>query len=503
MTSPLAGLVGEQKPRLWTVPPRISSAGQEVVDLAATTGLVLDPWEAWVLDESLGERADGTWAASSVGLIVPRQNGKGSILEARELAGLFLFEEEVIIHSAHEFKTSKEAFRRIMGLIKRTPDLAKRVDKYAMSHGEEGIHLKDGRRLLFATRSSGGGRGFSGEVIILDEAYNLTDAGMAALIPTLGTAPNPQVWYTSSSPDKDIAPCEVISRVRARALGDNPGRLAYFEWSIDAHTDFCPAGCDEHDELDDPDSVRKANPGLGIRLNPDSVEDERAALSDKDFARERLGVGNWVVEGRNWLIISEEQWTALTDLTSEPLEPVAFALAATPDLSYGCISVAGARDDGMLHTEITSDGEDRIDHRPGITWMIERAKHLQDTWSPCAIVVDRGGPAGSLIPQLEEAGVEVTSPSTREYAGACMTYYSSAIPRKDNPAILRHRDQAPLNAAVAGVTWRDLADLKAWNRRGAVVDISPLEASTLAVWGFQKKGHIVQEQASPPWVMYR
>ncbi|MFE6305026.1 hypothetical protein [Nocardiopsis sp. NPDC057823] len=503
MTSPLAGLVGEQRPRLWTAPPRISSAGQEAVELAATAGLILDPWEAWVLDESLGERADGTWAASSVAVVVPRQNGKGSILEARELAGLFLFGEKTIIHSAHEFKTSKEAFLRIRGLIERTPDLAKRVARFALSHGEEGVHLKDGRRLLFATRSSGGGRGFSGDVVILDEAYNLTDAGMAALIPTLGTAENPQTWYTTSSPDKNLAPCEVISRVRERALGDNPGRLAYFEWSIDPHTDFCPADCDEHDDVDDPESVRRANPGLGIRLNPESVENEQAMLSPTDFARERLGVGNWHSTGRSWLVISQEHWEAIADLDSDPLDPVCFALACTPDLSYGCIAVAGAREDGLLHTEITSADEEQLDHRPGIGWMVERAKHLQDTWGPCAFVVDRGGPAGALIPRLEEAGVETLSPSTREYAGACMTYYSGAVPREGNPPILRHRDQAPLNAAVAGVTWRDLADLKAWNRRGAVTDISPLEASTLAVWGYSKKGHIVPQETSAPWVMYR
>jgi hypothetical protein len=57
------------------------------------------------------ERADGKWAAFEVGLNVARQNGKGSILEARELAGLFLLGERLIIHSAHEFATSLEAFR--------------------------------------------------------------------------------------------------------------------------------------------------------------------------------------------------------------------------------------------------------------------------------------------------------------------------------------------------------------------------------------------------------
>jgi hypothetical protein len=36
----------------------VSSAGAEVVAFAATAGLILDPWQQFVLDIMLGERAD-------------------------------------------------------------------------------------------------------------------------------------------------------------------------------------------------------------------------------------------------------------------------------------------------------------------------------------------------------------------------------------------------------------------------------------------------------------
>src|SRR5262245_37459467 len=114
-------------PRHRTNPGARSSAGPEAVDLAAAAGLRLDPWQAAGLEDALGEDSRGNWAAFEVGLIVPRQNGKGSILEARELAGLFLFGEELILHSAHEFKTAAEAFRRVLALIEGTPGLSKRV----------------------------------------------------------------------------------------------------------------------------------------------------------------------------------------------------------------------------------------------------------------------------------------------------------------------------------------------------------------------------------------
>lgn len=133
-------------------------------------------------------------------MVVPRQNGKGGILEARELAGLFLFHEQLILHSAHEFKTAAEAFRRLLSLIQNTPDLDKRVNRVRTSHGDEGIELIGGQRLRFVARSTGSGRGFTGDCIILDEAYNLSSAGMSALFPTMAAIRNPQLWYTSSAP---------------------------------------------------------------------------------------------------------------------------------------------------------------------------------------------------------------------------------------------------------------------------------------------------------------
>ena len=110
-------LKGEQQPRLWHVPEHATSAGGEAAELAARAGLHLDPWEKFVLDGALAERADGKWASWEVGLNVPRQNGKGAILEARELAGPILFGERLLIHSAHEQATSSEHFLRLLALF--------------------------------------------------------------------------------------------------------------------------------------------------------------------------------------------------------------------------------------------------------------------------------------------------------------------------------------------------------------------------------------------------
>src|SRR4051812_39799203 len=168
-----AGLVGHQRPRIASIPPSSSSAGAEAVELARMAGLHLDPWQEFALEAALGERPDGRWSAFEVGLVVSRQNGKGSVLEGRELAGLFLLGERLIIHSAHQFDTSLEAFSRLEALIADNDEFARRVKKITRSHGEEGITLTNGQRIRFRTRTKGGGRGFSCDCLILDEAMIL------------------------------------------------------------------------------------------------------------------------------------------------------------------------------------------------------------------------------------------------------------------------------------------------------------------------------------------
>src|SRR5690242_6229189 len=89
---------GSQIPRLTTLPPGgVSSSGQEAVELAALAGLELDPWQQLILNQGLQERADGRWNAFEAAVIVARQNGKGGVIEARELAGLFLLDEKLIL----------------------------------------------------------------------------------------------------------------------------------------------------------------------------------------------------------------------------------------------------------------------------------------------------------------------------------------------------------------------------------------------------------------------
>ncbi|MGW1546620.1 terminase [Streptomyces sp. NPDC002346] len=492
---------GAQRPRVFTAPSYTSTAGQEAVELAAVAGLMLDEWQQFALHVGLGERPDGSWSAFEVAVNVARQNGKGGIIEARELAGLFLLGERLILHSAHEFKTSVEAFRRIVALVTNTDSLRKRVKAVRKTTGEEAIELLTGQRLRFLARSGGSGRGFTGNCNILDEDMILGDDAMGALMPTMAAVQDPQVWYLGSAGIG--SPSVQLARLRRRALaamesGEPDPSLAYMEWSIDPHVRECAPDCTEHDDPLSPLSVAKANPALGYRLTLEHTERERLTMSPEIFARERLGVGAYPSEeGDTWQVIGEDAWRALAAAEAHPearaedgsVIPgrVAFSIDMTPERSHAAICVAGPWRGGT-HVEV-------IDHRPGTGWVVERAKALQEKWKPRCWVVDPGGPAGSLIPELEdELGVEVVRPKVRDIAAACGQFYDAVSNQS-----LSHHDEAPLATALAGAQKRPLGDAWAWARRG-VVDISPLVAVTNARWGLNAE--VEQTEEVEPWVAF-
>lgn len=484
---------GAQRPRIETIPPFVSSAGQEAVELAAVAGLVLDPWQKHALHVGLGERADGSWSAFEVAVNVARQNGKGGIIEARELWGLFLGGERLILHSAHEFKTSIEAFRRIESLVMNCDDLRKRVARVRRTTGEESIELLSGQRLRFLARSGGSGRGFTGNTNIFDEAMILGDDAMGALMPTMAAVKDPQVWYFGSAGIGRLS--MQLARLRQRALdaverGVPDPSLAYLEWSISPHVTECPQGCTDHDDPRAPESVARANPALGYRLSLEHTERERLTMGEQIFARERLGVGDYPSDSTDtWSVIGEDAWRALTDGDSGASDPVAFSIDMTPERSHTSICVAGANG-RAVHVEV-------VDNRPGVDWVIERARDLHERWSPRCWVIDAGGPAGSLIPDLErELGITVTVPKIRQYAQACGSFYD-AVTSGD----IVHLDQAPLATALAGARKRDLGEAWAWARRGVGVDISPLVGVTLARWGLTAEVEEPEEEVEP-WVAF-
>lgn len=513
-----SGVIGSQMPTFHWLPtgaaPRLGSLGREVADLAALAKLELDPWQVWIMEQACTrreqtywnpytQRDENLWAAFEVAVMVSRQNGKSAMAEARQLAGLFLFGERLLIHSAHKFDTSKETFEHVLSLIQDCPDLDRELQRVIHGHGEEGLILKSGQRLTFRTRAgtAGGGRGFTSDCLFLDEAMYLTASQIASLMPTLSARPNPQVWMLGSAGNKlSVA----FGRARRRAYRANEERLFYAEWAAALCRNFCPIGCREHDDPADPNTWLKTNPGAGIRISLDHIRAEYnamgAAFDPAEFGAERLGCGDWPVEEDGWLVIDKDRWEAQHDPTSLIVGPIVLAVSVPQDRSYTAIAAVGRNEDGMIHGEITGLGlkEGDWDYKPGQQWAIKRVKDICVAQRPEFVVIDKSTQAGAMIPELEAAGIEVRSPSAREYAQSCGEFRSDIVPAHAEEPKFVHLDQDPLSRAVAGTDQRLLTGLWAW--AGGGVDICPLEAVTLGCWGF--KTFVYAKPAAQPWAAY-
>jgi hypothetical protein len=539
-------LLGSQEPRFWTAPPRHrvkdpecrtcatpgyaglgcgEFASSELVnDWAPSFGYDLDGWQRWWLGEACGTRPDGRWAAFEVALICSRQNGKNSALEVRELGGLFLFGESMIIHTAHEFKAAAEHFRRVRDTITSYDELGRRVRRVMTSHGDEAIELRPtptlvfgsgGRRvrrsvtgrLRFLARSRGSGRSFTADAVVYDEAMFLSDEQVGASMPTMSAVPNPQMYYTASAGVKDSVQ---LSMIRRRILRHDQS-VAGAEWSIDPHTDTCPRDevrgrkanhyivCGQHDDRDDPRSWAKANPAFGSRISYEHVGKEFRSMTPAQFDRERLGVGDWPAEEEAWAVVSEEAWGSCG--MADPggaVRPIAFAVDVSPEMTVATIAAAWerpalvVRETGGQPREVALPSRVVLEiprgcSREGTSWVITRLSELRARWRPVAICIPRNGPAAALADAAEQAGIDVLKASSADEAAAFALMVTGI---RDRKVIHLGREQAPaLWSAIASAQTRDIGDGgRGWSRRASGDDdITPVTAATLAYWALNKK----------------
>jgi len=389
----------------------------------------LDDWQYDFLMEAMRQDEEGRWSAMEVGCIVPRQNGKGTIEEARQLGGLFVFGERLQIHTAHEFKTCAEHFLRVKTLIEGSDELFRQVRIIRTGAGEQGIELKSGERLKFLARSRTSGRGFSADTLYFDEAFELPITTVGSVLPTLSARRNPQLWYMSSAPHFDS---DTLHALLKRAESSDPGSLFLRAWESDADT-----------RPDDVEAWWRANPAMGIREGGDGEAG----------------------------IVSIARWEELVIPQPSKLTSITFGLAVDPAGAWSSVGSAGRLPNGDLYV-------DNVHFEEGTNWV---QKYLEELHArkKLPIRIDPSDAAGSFIRPLTDAGVEVIEVDSRAYQQACGELFSAVTDKR-----IRHIGQACLNRAVSGAGRRDVGKEGGWVwARPGNVDISPLKAATLALSG--------------------
>lgn len=447
------------------VPDGIAGSDFNMVNRAAARiGIRYDMWQQGFLYLLLARKADGRYACGTAGGVVSscRQIGKTFTVGSAILL-LAAARPLKVIWTAHHTRTSDETFASLCSLAER-PKLKPYVAGIRRANGQQEIRLNNGSRIMFGARENGFGRGMTGvDMEIFDEAQILTVRALSNLVPITNTSPNPLIVFMGNPP-KPGDPSDAFEEKRTRAL--SAGGVLYVEFSADRDAD-----------PDDREQWAKANPSYPERTDEDAILRMRENLPTDAFRREALGIWD---ETATSVAIDPAKWAA-AEATPETLPDggtLNFGLDMPPDRSVLTIGCAIRYPDGRALVQMADIKDARHD---GLQWA---ADWLAERWPKTAsVVIDSQSPATSLLPDLKRAHVRATVTGMNEMGRACGRFMDML-----NDKTLIHLPdtmQPQLASAVKGATIRPIGRSGAfgWNKLGSDVDISPLVACTLALWG--------------------
>ena len=462
-------------PAHFWAPPFETTLGPEVADLAAMAGFVADPEQRLILDTMFARGADKRIAAFMVSLVCARQNLKTGALKMAALGWLYITGEELVVWSAHEFGTAQEAFRDMCILIESCPDLDREVKQVHRGNGDEAIELTENRRLKFKARTKSGGRGLTGNKVVLDEAMYLQGAHMGSLLPTLSAVRDAQVILAGSA-GFSTSLVQHDTRDRGRA-GDDLG-LAYIEWC--APEGGCASkDCDHRKDAvgcaaDDPENWQRANPAMGRRITRDYIAVERRSLPPKEFVRERLGWWEATAAGG---LFHMPDWYAVQDEDSLPGARVCYGVHVTPDRNHAAVAVASLRGDGTLHVEVA-------EHKDGVSWLqpwLVGARDRVPDLTVAGVVLAGSMAAGTLLVDLEHQVPGLVSLNATDVRRSCAAFYDAVSAR--TLAVLPDFD---LDSAVTHASRSSQRGEWVFDAPPDV-DLSPLYAAALAAWAVRSE----------------
>lgn len=468
-------------PDFYTRPAYSETIGPEVVDLAVMAGLPPYPEQALLLDDIFAvDPVDANRSAVfGAGVVAARQQLKTGLLKQAALGWLFLEQVPLVIWSAHEFSTTLEAQQDLIALIDGCSDLSREVAKVTVAAGENAIILKSGSRIRFKARTSGGGRGLTGDKIILDEAFALRPMHMGALLPTLIQVPDPQVVYASSA---GLLKSDVLRGVRDRGRvypdGDplaRADRTMYAEWGSEkrpCESESCShrpgvEGCalDDRELLEKACFVSHRNDRMGV------IDSLRLELPPEEFAREVLV---WWDDPIGDGAFDLDAWNALRVEAVRPEGVPCFAVDVSPGQEWAAI-VSAMPNGERVQVEVTShDGV--MDHRPGVGWLRARINEIRQSHD-VPFLFQAGGGFEALVPELEEDGAQLVRVPRSGVAAACGHLFELFKSGR-----LAHLGQDELFDAVRVARQKQIGDSAfVWVRDG-LADLAPLYGASLAVW---------------------
>jgi hypothetical protein len=468
--------IREQYPELTALPrwatrrnPARETMGPELRATALDLGWDFMPWQRLVADVAGELDPDGSPHYQIVVCTIHRQGGKTTIILAIESHRCLVWARpQRVVYAAQTRGSAREKLIEDQIPMLQASMLGD-LGRARLSNGHEAWRWDNGSRIGLQSNTKKSGHGPTNDLVVLDEAFAQIDwRHEQSLMPTMATKQDWQWWTFSTAGDESsLYLLDKVRRGRHLVETGRESRIAYFEWSIPMDAD-----------IDDPATWLRYLPAVGLTIRVEELQTFRANMPDAEFRR---AFGNQWVDSADERprVIPAGPWGAMAQPAARR-DPDGFgrlAVDAAPDGSTTSIGIA-VRDGatGKVHVEA-------IETRPGLAWAPGRV----------AEILGRPGreqfentvtlslaTCGSLVPELEKAGVRVNALPGPEWNAACSSFLTGV-----HESAYVHIGDPVLDAAVDSADQTFSGDSWHWKRRGAE-SISPLCAVTLAAWALTK-----------------
>ena len=476
-------LRGGEEPRVFTPPlrrlTRATSKGFACIEFAeAILDISLYPWQKWMLIHALELLDDGTYRFRTVILLVARQNGKSTLMLVLALWRMYADAAPLVIGTAQNLDIAEELWTSACELAESIPELAEMVEHVDRTNGKKALRLTTGERYKVAAASRRGGRGLTGDLVLLDELreHQTWDAWSAVTKTTMARA-KAQVWGASNAGDRSSRVLAHLRLLGHLAVGDPDGlngsdaaadvvddSLGLFEYSAAPGRDVW-----------DREGWVEGNPSVGhSALNERAIASAAGTDPEKEFRTEVLC--QWVDKLREGVFpagVWESNLVPGDHVVSS--RPVVAVDARTGMRQSFAVVVAGG-----------SDGFDLVDvarYEMGaeVQWaaehIVSETVGVLERLGLSEVVVDKYGDNATLIALFDEAGISVRQLDTFDMRRGAMGFTDALINGR-----VKHKGQEPLNVAVLGAEKRTSGEGFLWSQSLSSTDITTLRAATAAWW---------------------
>ena len=487
---------GSTEPRIFTPPLREltpeTSKGFAAIEFAeAILEISLLPWQKWLLIHALELNPDGTYRFKTVVLLVARQNGKSTLMQVLTLWRMFAEGAPLVIGTAQSLDIAEEQWQGAVELAEGTPLLAERIEHVDRTNGKKALRLTDGVRYKVAAATRKGGRGLSGDLVLLDELREHQNwQAWSAVTKTTMARRMAQIWAASNAGDLASIVLRHIRSLAHRALGYPDGE--------DGMVELPPVDADDADDslgifewsaapgrsVWDRDGWAEANPSLGYTVDERSIAAAAATDPEWVFRTEVLCqfvsmIGTGPFPAGSWVTSLDTREDRLARrVRRDTSRPATYGIDMSHDRSMVYVAIAFWDTEGRMRVELAAQ-------RSGPDWLVPWLTSPDRKVAPDYVALQRrGAPISALWDSLVEAGLSPYGWEGAQLAGWHGLFYDliRAGVAEENPEVrLTHGEQPVLDVAAGSASVRALGDGWVVDRKASVADASPLVAAIAAV----------------------